>query len=223
MAEDVNLDLRRRDRVGLDEAVLCEAKSVEQIVAICEEAGTGRFPLLLTRLAEEKAAMLPGHVRRSLDFDPASRTAFYGEVAPESTSAAATVAVVTGGTSDAPVAREAIRTLTYYGHPSTHIPDAGVAGLWRLLSRVDDLAGARVVIVVAGMEGALATVVAGLVPGAVIAVPTSVGYGVADGGRTALHAALTSCAPGLVAVNIDNGFGAACAAIRMLGAHPGRS
>ena len=223
MAEDVNLDLRRRDRVGLDEAVLCEAKSVEQIAAICEEAAAGGLSLLLTRLDEEKTAALPGHLCRDLDFDPVSRTAFFGAVAPVSSTAAATLAVVTGGTSDAPVAREAIRTLTYYGRSSTHIPDAGVAGLWRLLERVDDLAAARVVIVVAGMEGALSTVVAGLVPGAVIAVPTSVGYGVANAGTTALHAALTSCAPGLVVVNIDNGFGAACAAIRMLGEHQGRS
>jgi NCAIR mutase (PurE)-related protein len=223
MAEDVNLDLHRRDRVGLDEAVLCESKSAAQIVAICDEAATGGFSLLLTRLDQEKAAGLPGHLRDALDFDPVSRTAFFGEIAPVAAPVEAAVAVVTGGTSDAPVAREAIRTLAYYGRSCSHVPDAGVAGLWRLLSRVDHLAEARVVIVVAGMEGALATVVAGLVPGAVIAVPTSVGYGVANAGTTALHAALTSCAPGLVAVNIDNGFGAACAAIRMLGGRPGRS
>jgi NCAIR mutase (PurE)-related protein len=220
MGEDVNLDLRRRERVGLDEAVLCESKSAAQVVAICEEAREGGFPLLLTRLDPEKADAFPDHLGGDLDFDPVSRTAFYGEVAPAV--GAGEVAVVTGGTSDAPVAREAIRTLAYYGRPCSHVADAGVAGLWRLLDRVEHLAQARVVIVVAGMEGALATVVAGLVPGAVIAVPTSVGYGVANAGTTALHAALTSCAPGLVAVNIDNGFGAACAAIRMLGDHTSR-
>jgi NCAIR mutase (PurE)-related protein len=223
VADDVNLDLRRRERLGLDEAVLCESKSAAQIIAICDEAAAGGFPLLLTRLDSEKVAELPGRLRGALDLDPVSRTAFFGEVAPVAAPTEATVAVVTGGTSDAPVAREAIRTLAYYGRSCIHIPDAGVAGLWRLLDRVEDLAEARVVIVVAGMEGALATVVAGLVPGAVIAVPTSVGYGVANGGTTALHAALTSCAPGLVAVNVDNGFGAACAAIRMLGDRSDRS
>ena len=126
------------------------------------------------------------------------------------------VAVVTAGTSDVPVAREVSRTLAYHGIASREITDIGVAGLWRVLERVDALREAEVVVVVAGMDGALPSVVAGLVPGPVIAVPTSVGYGVAEAGRVALGTALASCAPGLTVVNIDNGYGAACAALRIL-------
>ena len=125
--------------------------------------------------------------------------------------------MVTAGTSDLPVAREAIRTLAFYDIAAREIADVGVAGLWRILAHEDALRRFPAVIVVAGMEGALFSVVAGMVGGLVVAVPTSTGYGVAEGGRTALHAALASCAPGLVTVNIDNGYGAACAAIRALG------
>jgi pyridinium-3,5-biscarboxylic acid mononucleotide synthase len=123
---------------------------------------------------------------------------------------------VTAGTSDIPVAQEAARTLRFHGHEAANIPDVGVAGLWRLLARLEELRAMPVVIVAAGMDAALPSVVAGLVAGAVIAVPTSVGYGVAAGGRAALHAVLASCAPGLTVVNIDNGYGAACAALRIL-------
>jgi NCAIR mutase (PurE)-related protein len=123
---------------------------------------------------------------------------------------------VTAGTSDLPVAREAFRTLGFYGVGAREIADVGVAGLWRILQHEQELKRYPVVIVVAGMEGALFSVVAGLVGGVVIAVPTSTGYGVARAGETALHAALASCAPGLVTVNIDNGYGAASAALRVL-------
>jgi NCAIR mutase (PurE)-related protein len=117
-----------------------------------------------------------------------------------------------------PVAREVSRTLRFSGHDATEIADVGVAGLWRLMRRVEELRGFPVVIVVAGMDAALPSVVAGLVPGLVVGVPTSVGYGVAAGGRAGLDAMLASCAPGLSVVNIDNGYGAACVALRMLGA-----
>ena len=129
----------------------------------------------------------------------------------------ARVAILTGGSSDVATSREAARTLEYYGHASLHIPDVGVAGIWRLLDRIHEIRPMRVVIVAAGMEGALPSVVAGLVPGVVVALPTSVGYGVSAGGHAALTSALASCAPGLVTVNIDNGYGAACAALRVLG------
>jgi hypothetical protein len=107
--------------------------------------------------------------------------------------------------------------LRFQGVPALRIADVGVAGLWRLLARMDEIRAMPVVIIVAGMDAALPSVVAGLVGGAVIAVPTSVGYGVAAGGHAALNAVLASCAPGLVVVNIDNGYGAACAALRILG------
>jgi NCAIR mutase (PurE)-related protein len=127
--------------------------------------------------------------------------------------------VVTAGTSDLPVGREALRTLAFYGVGAREIADVGVAGLWRILKHEQELKRYPVVIVVAGMEGALFSVVGGLVGGVVIAVPTSTGYGAARAGETALHAALAGCAPGLVTVNIDNGYGAACAALRALGRH----
>ena len=116
-----------------------------------------------------------------------------------------------------PVAREASRTLEYSGETPLYITDVGVAGLWRLLDRLDEIRRARVVIAVAGMDAALPTVVAGLVDVPIVGVPTSVGYGAAEGGQTALKAMLASCASGLTVTNIDNGYGAACAALRILG------
>jgi pyridinium-3,5-biscarboxylic acid mononucleotide synthase len=157
---------------------------------------------------------LPEKYRAVLDYDPVSQTAFFGQVRPPSNGAE--IAVITAGTSDVPVASEATRTLRFHGHDVLTINDVGVAGLWRLFDRLEALTQMSVVITVAGMDGALPSVVAGLVSGSVIAVPTSVGYGVANGGQTALHAALASCAPGLVVVNIDNGYGAACAALRIV-------
>ena len=124
--------------------------------------------------------------------------------------------IVAAGTSDLGVATEAARTLGFHGYAAPLIADVGVAGLWRLMARLEELRTADVLIVVAGMEGALFSVVAGLVAAPVIALPSSVGYGVAAAGRAALHSALASCAPGVVVVNIDNGFGAAAAAIKML-------
>ena len=117
-----------------------------------------------------------------------------------------------------PVAREAVRTLAFRGEAAALIADVGVAGLWRLTRRLEEIRATPVIIVAAGMDAALPSVLAGLVPGVVIAVPTSVGYGVAAGGRAALDAILSSCAPGITVVNIDNGYGAACAALRLLGA-----
>ncbi len=137
---------------------------------------------------------------------------------PPAVAGPARVAVVAAGTSDVPVARETLRTLGYAGRAATLFADVGVAGLWRLTTRLEEIRAHPVVIVAAGMDAALPSVVGGLVAGAVIAVPTSVGYGVAAGGRTALDAVLASCAPGITVVNIDNGYGAACAALRLLNA-----
>ena len=206
------LDEARALRLGFGEAVFCAGKSSEQISAIL---GHAQEPMLLTRLDPERFAALPAAQRRDLDYDPVSRTAYFG--APLPSAGPAQVAVLTAGTSDVPVAREAMRTLGFQGHDARLVADVGVAGLWRLLRRVDELRAMRVVIVAAGMDAALPSVVGGLVGGVVIAVPTSVGYGVAAGGHTALNAVLASCAPGIVTVNIDNGYGAACAALRVIG------
>ncbi len=208
---DFLLDTGRDKRIGLPEAIYCAGKTPAQIAAIIDAAPGA---LLLTRLDPARHAAI-GEIASRLDYDPTSATAILGDPAP--VRGPARVAIVTAGTSDISVAREAARTLAFSGHDAAAFNDLGVAGLWRLLRRADELTSYAVVIVVAGMDAALPSVVAGLVPGTVIAVPTSVGYGVAAGGRPALDSVLSSCAPGLVVVNIDNGYGAACAAIRILG------
>jgi NCAIR mutase (PurE)-related protein len=211
---EINLDHDRTRRIGFAEAVYSASKNVDQLTEILNQAAQRPTALLLTRLSPVQFAALPGKYHPSLDYDPVSQTAFYGPLKP--LGIGAEIAVITAGTSDVPVALEAARTLRFYGRDVLTINDVGVAGIWRLFDRLESLKQMSVIIVAAGMDGALPSVVAGLVGGCVIAVPTSVGYGVADGGRTALNAALASCAPGLVVVNIDNGYGAACAALRMV-------
>lgn len=214
MAE-FKFDFERRSRIGLDEAVFCAGKSAAQIAAIVDGVRPGVTGLLLTRLDAAKFAALPEAQREALDYDAVSATAVLGS--PRPLRAGPEVVVVMAGTSDVPMGREASRTLAFNGQPATEITDVGVAGLWRLLDRVDALRAAPVVIVAAGMDAALISVVGGLVAGVVIGLPTSVGYGVAAGGHAALNAILASCAPGIVTVNIDNGYGAACAALRVIG------
>jgi NCAIR mutase (PurE)-related protein len=214
MVEDqIKLDWERRRRLGFDEALLCQGKSPAQISAILDQVAAAEERMLLTRLDVSLLTELPDIHRDALDYDPVSRTAFFGRRIQVNE---ARVAVVTAGSSDVPVGLEAVRTLRFNGIGALQIHDVGVAGLWRLVERIDEIKAMSVVIVVAGMDGALPSVVGGLVPGLVIAVPTSTGYGAARKGETALNAALASCAPGLVTCNIDNGYGAACAAMRSL-------
>ena len=209
------IDFQRRERIGLEEAVLCSNKQPAQIENILSQyAANGRM-CFLTRISLEQVASLSEDWLAQLDYDPVSRTAFYPEIPPPIVTNPQ-VAIVSGGSSDAPVCGEAARTLAFHGVASVRIEDVGVAGLWRLLDRLEEIKRFPVVIVLAGMEGALFSVLAGLVGSFVVAVPTSVGYGVAAGGEISLKSALASCAPGLVAVNIDNGYGAACAALRVL-------
>ena len=206
-------DDARHARIGFDESIYCAGKSSRQLDAILARSIELNRPLLLTRLDAGMVDALALAHRAALDYDPVSRTAVLGagtEPGP------ARVAVVTAGTSDVPVAREAVRTLAYYGESALEIYDVGVAGLWRLLERLEEIRAMPVVIAVAGMEASLPSVVGGQVPGLVVAVPTSNGYGVSAGGRVALDASLSSCAPGLAVVNIDNGYGAACVALRAL-------
>ena len=186
------LDFGRGGRIGLDEAVLCAGKSDAHLAAILDRVAARGASMLLTRLSPEALAALPAAHRARLDYDALSATGFYGEVAPATREGR--VAIVAAGTSDMRVCREAERTLAFSGERATGIHDVGVAG----------------------MDAAMVSVLGGLVPGIVIGVPTSTGYGAARGGETALHAALASCAPGVAVVNIDNGYGAACAALRAL-------
>ncbi len=211
---EVTLDFQRKDRIGFEEAILCQGKTLGHLVEILSTARGRGASLLLTRLSAEAFASLPGEFREALDYEPVSRTAFYGAHTP--VRGPAQVAILSAGSSDAHVTREIERVLTYSGVPSNSFADVGVAGLWRLLDKLEALSAHRIAIVVAGMDAALPTVVGGLFGGVVIGVPTSTGYGVAQGGQTALHSVLASCAPGVTVMNIDNGYGAACAAMRVL-------
>ncbi|MBE0615816.1 MAG: nickel pincer cofactor biosynthesis protein LarB [Burkholderiales bacterium] len=211
---EVRPDAGRGDRVGLDEAIFCAGKSASQIEAILADARSRNARLLLTRLAADKLNALSADALAVLDYDALSCTAFLG--ASPAGPGEPRVAILSAGTSDLPVAREAQRTLAWYGQPAAEFHDIGVAGLWRLTERLEEIRRYPVLIVVAGMDAALLSVVGGLVRACVIGLPTSVGYGVASGGRVALDAMLASCAPGLAVVNIDNGYGAACVALRML-------
>jgi NCAIR mutase (PurE)-related protein len=211
---DIVFDFGRAERIGLDEAVFCQMKSPAQIDAILAGASKRNAGLLLTRLdADKLAALSPVH-HEQIDYCAISQTAFFGPLRPVTSRGA--VAIVAAGTSDASVAREAARTLRHAGIEASLIVDVGVAGLWRLTERLDDIRRHPVIIAVAGMDAALASVLGGLVSSAMICVPTSVGYGAAESGRTALNAMLVSCAPGITVCNIDNGYGAACAALRIL-------
>lgn len=212
--KDIMLDFARDARTGLDEAVFCAGKTVAHIAEILRQVENRNARILLTRLEPEQFSSLPASQQEQIDYEPLSRTGYFSK--PHPVTETRRVAVVAAGTSDVAVAREAARTLTYYGEVPAEISDVGVAGLWRLLERLEEIRTMKVVIAVAGMDAALPTVVGGLLGAPVIGVPTSVGYGVSEGGQTALKAMLASCSPGLTVTNIDNGYGAACAALRIL-------
>jgi len=209
------IDHHRSLRQGQPEVVFCEGKTPDQVTAICErlEAVDGMF--LGTRASEAVAARLRDRFPRML-WNPLARTVHLPPAErPERAPATGSILVVSAGTSDLPIAEEAAVVAEAFGHAVERLVDVGVAGMHRLLAAGEQLQRARVVIVVAGMEGALPSVVGGLVAAPVIAVPTSVGYGASFGGLAALLAMLNSCAAGVTVVNIDNGFGAAAAASRI--------
>lgn len=208
------VDHHRSLRQGQPEVVFCEGKTPDQVVAICErlEAADGMF--LGTRATEPVAARLAGRFPRMV-WNPLARTVFLPPAEPVDRVSVGTILVVSAGTSDLPVAEEAAVVAEAFGHAVERLVDVGVAGLHRVLAAGDQLRKARVLIVVAGMEGALPSVVGGMVAAPVIAVPTSIGYGASFGGLAALLAMLNSCAAGITVVNIDNGFGAAAAASRI--------
>jgi len=207
------IDHHRALRQGVPETILGEGKTADQVTTIVTRMAAKGGNILVTRLAADKAAALlkahPGG-----DYDPLART-FALVQQPLDDLGRGPVAVICAGTSDLPVAREAAVTARMFRNRVVEISDVGVAGLHRLLAHSKQLREAAVIIVVAGMEGALPSVVGGLVDVPVIAVPTSVGYGAAFGGIAALLGMLNSCAGGVTVVNIDNGFGAAFAATRI--------
>ena len=209
------IDHHRALRQGHPEAVFCEHKTVEQVVAICDRLAAASGSFLGTRASEEIAAALRSRHPRTV-WNPTARTVYLPPAQPIARPAATgTILVIAAGTSDLPVAEEAAVVAEAYGHPVDRLVDVGVAGLHRLLAEGERLRQARVVIVVAGMEGALPSVVGGLIAAPVIAVPTSIGYGASFHGLAALLTMLNSCAAGVTVVNIDNGFGAAAAASRI--------
>jgi NCAIR mutase (PurE)-related protein len=207
------IDHHRALRTGSPEVIFGQGKTPEQIVAIASRLAQSEQNVLVTRIARDAAAALKQALPET-EYDATARLARILRK-PATPKAIGTILVVAAGTTDLPVAEEAIGTLEVLGHPVERLYDVGVAGLHRLLSEKEAITQANVLIVVAGMEGALPSVVAGLVERPVIAVPTSVGYGAAMAGFTALFGMLTSCATGITVVNIDNGFGAAMAAAQI--------
>ncbi len=204
------IDYRRTARIDIPEAVYCQGKTVEQCVEIVSnilEHGTDA--VLATRVTPKQSEAL-----RQLSPDHQSDSTLSWRHRP---STGKQIAIVSAGTSDLPVANEASATLAAMGHSPIMVTDVGVAGLHRLLESLPEFEQADVIIALAGMEGALPTVLAGLVRQPLIAVPTSVGYGSSFEGVTALLSMMASCAPGIAVVGIDNGYGAACAAHRILG------
>jgi len=208
-----SIDHHRALRQGFPEVVFGEGKSPVQILDIASRISAQGDGLLVTRISEEAAETLTARIP-DIEWNPVARTAY---LAPETTApmGRGPVLIVTAGTSDLPVAEEAAVTATAMGNCVARLTDVGVAGIHRVLARRDELLGAAVVIVVAGMDGALPSVIGGLVRVPVIAVPTSVGYGASFHGLAALLTMLNSCAAGISVVNIDNGFGAAVAASRI--------
>lgn len=206
------LDTHRGLRTGCPEVVYCPGKTPEQVRGIFARAREFDDVLMATR-AEPAVYEAVREVRPDAEYHAVARIVSVGR--RDGPSPPGAILVVTAGTSDLPVAEEAAVTAELLGHRVERVVDVGVAGLHRLLHRLDQLRGAAVIVVVAGMEGALAGVVAGLVDRPVVGVPTSVGYGAGAGGMAALLGMLSSCSPGLAVVNIDNGFGAGVMATRI--------
>lgn len=202
------IDNHRQIRQGFAEVIYGAGKTKEQILAIVKKMAEGGVKtILVTRLSEEKAKYVESGLHDAFfRYEKIARIAVIGEMPKPS--GAGTIVVASGGTSDLPVSEEAAITAEALGNRVIRLTDVGVSGLHRLLSHMDDIMSASVIIAVAGMEGALASVIAGLADCPVIAVPTSVGYGASFGGLSALLSMLNSCASGVSVVNIDNGFGA---------------
>ncbi|MDR2199750.1 MAG: nickel pincer cofactor biosynthesis protein LarB [Deltaproteobacteria bacterium] len=211
----VLFDHDRPRRIGLPEAVFSERKPLSTLVSLLERfSGAEERPVLFTRLDPSVFSALSSSLKESYDYDPLSRTAFSRPLPRRDPKLACSI--VSAGSADSPVTWEAARTLEYLGFAPRVFEDSGVAALWRLSDALAEINRGLVVIVVAGLDAALASVLGGLTPRPIIAVPTSVGYGLARGGESALASMLLSCSPGVTVVNIDNGYGAACAAARLL-------
>lgn len=209
------LDNYRHERNGQPEVIFGENKSAKQICEIITAMRESRIPVLATRICKEKAEEIKLNIPETI-YCEISQTLTLKDDPSIHNSNSGEVVIVTAGTSDLKVAIEAQKTIEIMGYQSKIISDAGVAGIHRLFAKLEDIKKADVVIVIAGMEGALASVVGGLISQPVIAVPTSIGYGANFNGISALLGMLTACSGGITVVNIDNGYGAASAAVRIL-------
>ncbi|MDR1915881.1 MAG: nickel pincer cofactor biosynthesis protein LarB [Synergistaceae bacterium] len=207
---EVRLDYSREARKGVGEVVYCPGKSDAQLLSIADDVRSRGMNMAFSRMSPAQASLITDGAP-SMSYDPVSRLGTI-ECVPH-TKSPAVVAVITAGSTDIPVALEAAGIVEFFGLGVKKFFDVGVAGLHRLLDVMPEIAAADVAIVAAGMDGALPSVVSGLIPCLVIGLPTSVGYGVASGGNAAINAMLSSCSPGLVVVNIDNGVGAGLAAV----------
>ena len=208
-----NIDYDREDRLGFPEVVFGTSKITEDLILIINDYITRDKNVLITKLQKKKAKKLLKYFPNSF-YDTLSGIFILKKTSIVSKNSE--VAIISGGSSDIHIVNEVFYTLSFLGVKSEKINDVGVAGINRLMNRINDLKKYDVLIVIAGFEGALPTVVGGLLPQPIIAVPTDVGYGVSKNGKTALNSMLSSCANGITVVNINNGYGAAMAAVRIL-------
>ena len=211
---DIRFDFQRRERIGLVEAIWGADKSIDQLKRVSEEVLEKKEVVFITRIDKDKAKYLLDLYKDAIFYEEANCLIIGEKINKYSTNKK--VAIISGGSSDLAVTLEAKLSLEIYGVSCQSFIDVGVAGLHRLFSEIEEINKYDVLIVCAGMEGALATVIGGLFPQPIIAVPVSVGYGVSKKGETALNSMLSSCAPGISVMNIDNGYGAAMAALRII-------
>ena len=211
---DIRFDFQRRERLGLIEAIWGQDKSIDQLIRVSEKVLSKNEVVFITRINSEKALPILD-VYKDARFYEEAKCLVIGENSNK-LNTNKKVAIISGGTSDLAVTLEAQLTLKIYGVSCRSFIDVGVAGLHRLISQLEEIKQYDILIVCAGMEGALATVVGGLLAQPIIAVPVSVGYGVSKNGVAALNSMLSSCSPGISVMNIDNGYGAAMAALRII-------
>ena len=214
MNKDINFDFDRQNRIGIIEAIWGEHKNVDQLKKICEQVLDKNELVFITRINFDKAKLILETYKNAEYYKEAFCLIIAKNFKKLSTDKK--VAIVAGGTSDLSVSLEAKLALEVHGITCKTFIDVGVAGIHRLFNNLEDINKFDVIIVCAGMEGALPTVLGGLIPQPIIAVPVSVGYGVSENGFAALNSMLSSCAPGISVMNIDNGYGAAMAALRII-------
>ena len=214
MILDIRYDFQRSKRIGLFEAIWGEDKNIDQLKRVTKKVLSRKEIVFITRIDKKKAKILLDMYKEA-KFHEEANCLIIGEKS-KIVDTDKRIAIIAGGSSDLAVSLEAKIALEIYGISCETFMDVGVAGLHRLLNQLDEINKYDILIVCAGMEGALATVIGGLLPQPIIAVPVSVGYGVSKNGETALNSMLSSCSPGISVMNIDNGYGAAMAALRII-------